>query len=117
VLFISYSSQKIFKDFNLYFCSPDALVFQIMQGHLSIVGGFGFGILWGLLGRYVPDKRDVSSVMSSSPQCSCYDVCRKWPTEGRGWFEGFNPLSPRNSVVLTKLRRIHSSVENKSVKT
>jgi NhaP-type Na+/H+ or K+/H+ antiporter len=38
--------------------SSDALVFQIMQGPLSIVGGIGFGILWGILARYVPEKQD-----------------------------------------------------------
>lgn len=38
--------------------SSDALVFQIIQGPLSIVGGIGFGILWGILARYVPEKQD-----------------------------------------------------------
>jgi hypothetical protein len=65
------------KDFNLYFCFPEALVFQIVQGPISIVGGIGFGILWGLLARYVPEKQDVSSVMSCFPQCSCYYVCKR----------------------------------------
>jgi hypothetical protein len=39
---------------------------QIIQGPLSIIGGIGFGVLWGLLAKYVPEKQDVSSV---SPFC------------------------------------------------
>jgi hypothetical protein len=75
VLYHSYVAvhKRFLKDFNLYFCFPDALVFQIMQGPLSIVGGIGFGILWGLLAKYVPEKQDVSSVILCVPQCSCYD--------------------------------------------
>jgi hypothetical protein len=38
----------------------------------------------------------------------------QWRTEGEG---GFNPPTPRNSEVLTKLSRIPSSVENTSVTT
>jgi hypothetical protein len=48
-----------------------------MQGPLSIVGGIGFGILWGLLAKYVPEKQDVSSVMLCFPQCSCYDEFKR----------------------------------------
>ena len=79
VLYHSYVTvhKGFLEDFNLYFCFPDALVFKIMQGPLSIVGGFGFGILWGLLARYVPEKQDVSSVMFFIPQCSCYDECKR----------------------------------------
>jgi hypothetical protein len=55
------------KDFKHYICFPDALVFQIIQGPLSIVGGIGFGILWGILARYVPEKQDVSSAMLCFP--------------------------------------------------
>jgi hypothetical protein len=62
------------KDLKHCICFPDALVFQIMQGPLSIVGGIGFGILWGLLAKYVPEKQDVSSLMLCSPYCSYYDV-------------------------------------------
>jgi hypothetical protein len=45
-----------------------------MQGPLSIVGGIGFGILWGLLAKYVPEKQDVSLIMFHFPNCSYYDV-------------------------------------------
>lgn len=40
--------------------SHDALWYQILQGPIAIVGGFGFGILWGLLAKYVPERNDVS---------------------------------------------------------
>lgn len=40
--------------------SDEALWYQILQGPLSIVGGLGFGVLWGCLSRYIPEKGDVS---------------------------------------------------------
>lgn len=41
--------------------SNDALWYQIMQGPIAIVGGLGFGVIWGALSRYVPEKGDVSN--------------------------------------------------------
>ncbi|XP_048509188.1 sodium/hydrogen exchanger 9B2 [Athalia rosae] len=38
--------------------SNDSLWYQILQGPISIGGGIGFGILWGFLAKYVPEKND-----------------------------------------------------------
>ncbi|XP_023247130.1 sodium/hydrogen exchanger 9B2 [Copidosoma floridanum] len=38
--------------------SQDALWYQILQGPIAIFGGIGFGVLWGVLSRYVPEKGD-----------------------------------------------------------
>lgn len=38
--------------------SNDSLTSQIMQGPLSIVGGIGFGILWGVISNYAPERFD-----------------------------------------------------------
>ncbi|XP_003426703.2 sodium/hydrogen exchanger 9B2 [Nasonia vitripennis] len=38
--------------------SNDALWYQILQGPIAIVGGIGFGVIWGALSRYVPEKGD-----------------------------------------------------------
>nr|XP_012141817.1 PREDICTED: uncharacterized protein LOC100876541 isoform X2 [Megachile rotundata] len=38
--------------------SHDALWYQILQGPISIIGGLGFGVLWGWLAKYVPEKGD-----------------------------------------------------------
>ncbi|XP_043288686.1 sodium/hydrogen exchanger 9B2 [Venturia canescens] len=38
--------------------SQDALWYQILQGPISIIGGIGFGVLWGCLAKYVPEKGD-----------------------------------------------------------
>ncbi|XP_011299039.1 sodium/hydrogen exchanger 9B1 isoform X1 [Fopius arisanus] len=38
--------------------SDDTLWYQILQGPLAIVGGLGFGALWGCLAKYVPEKGD-----------------------------------------------------------
>lgn len=41
--------------------SHDALWYQILQGPIAIIGGMGFGIMWGWLAKYVPEKGDVST--------------------------------------------------------
>lgn len=38
--------------------SKDSLTIQILQGPISIVGGIGYGIIWGLISNYVPEKFD-----------------------------------------------------------
>ncbi|GJQ86479.1 hypothetical protein Trydic_g10384 [Trypoxylus dichotomus] len=38
--------------------SNDSLTMQIIQGPVSIVGGIGFGILWGIISNYAPEKFD-----------------------------------------------------------
>lgn len=38
--------------------SDDPLTLQILQGPISVVGGLGFGVIWGLICRYIPEKHD-----------------------------------------------------------
>lgn len=38
--------------------SKDSLTIQILQGPLSIIGGLGFGIIWGLISNFTPEKYD-----------------------------------------------------------
>ncbi|XP_014235913.1 sodium/hydrogen exchanger 9B2-like isoform X1 [Trichogramma pretiosum] len=38
--------------------STDSLTYKILQGPIAIFGGLGFGIVWGILSRYVPEKGD-----------------------------------------------------------
>ncbi|GLV42490.1 Na[+]/H[+] hydrogen antiporter 1 [Carabus blaptoides fortunei] len=38
--------------------SHDSLTYQIIQGPLSIIGGIGFGVIWGIISKYVPEKHD-----------------------------------------------------------
>ncbi|XP_066583918.1 uncharacterized protein [Prorops nasuta] len=38
--------------------SHDALWYQILQGPIAIFGGIGFGVLWGVLAKYIPEKGD-----------------------------------------------------------
>lgn len=42
--------------------SHDALWYQILQGPIAIIGGLGFGVLWGWLAKYVPEKGDTFTV-------------------------------------------------------
>ncbi|KDR15092.1 sodium/hydrogen exchanger 9B2 [Zootermopsis nevadensis] len=52
------TSVAIFGIIHSIMFTSDTLVFQIIQGPLSIIGGIGFGILWGILAKYVPEKQD-----------------------------------------------------------
>lgn len=38
--------------------SHDTLLFQILQGPFSIFGGIGFGLLWGFICNYAPERHD-----------------------------------------------------------
>lgn len=40
----------------------DSALFNVLLGLISVFGGIGFGVLWGLLLKYVPEKGDVSKV-------------------------------------------------------
>ncbi|XP_043494807.1 sodium/hydrogen exchanger 9B2-like [Polistes fuscatus] len=48
--------------------SHDKLWYQILQGPIAIVGGLGFGILWGCLAKYVPEKGDTTLYHTTSIQ-------------------------------------------------
>lgn len=54
------ASVAIFGIIQSVMFSNDALWYQVAQGPIAIFGGIGFGVLWGLLSRYVPEKGDVS---------------------------------------------------------
>lgn len=43
---------------SIMFSQGTSLTIQILQGPLSIAGGIGFGIFWGLISKYVPEKHD-----------------------------------------------------------
>ncbi|XP_011693064.1 PREDICTED: mitochondrial sodium/hydrogen exchanger 9B2 isoform X2 [Wasmannia auropunctata] len=38
--------------------SDGALWYQILQGPIAVIGGLGFGVMWGWLAKYVPEKGD-----------------------------------------------------------
>lgn len=38
--------------------SHDSLTSQILQGPICVVGGIGFGVIWGLISNYVPERHD-----------------------------------------------------------
>ncbi|XP_017786127.1 PREDICTED: mitochondrial sodium/hydrogen exchanger 9B2 isoform X2 [Nicrophorus vespilloides] len=52
------TSVAIFGIMQSIMFSNDSLTMQILQGPISIVGGIGFGIIWGLISCYAPEKHD-----------------------------------------------------------
>lgn len=52
------TSVAIFGIIQSIMFSKDSLTIQILQGPISIVGGIGFGIIWGLISSYTPERHD-----------------------------------------------------------
>lgn len=46
--------------FKMSLLITDSLFFNIALGPVSVLGGIGFGVLWGLILKYFPEKGDVS---------------------------------------------------------
>jgi len=38
--------------------SHDSLSAQILQGPICVIGGIGFGVIWGIISNYVPERHD-----------------------------------------------------------
>lgn len=38
----------------------ESFTYTLLVGPISIIGGIGFGTMWGLLSKYIPEKEDVS---------------------------------------------------------
>ncbi|KAF2885185.1 hypothetical protein ILUMI_20982 [Ignelater luminosus] len=38
--------------------SHDSLTSQILQGPICVIGGIGFGIVWGIISNYIPERHD-----------------------------------------------------------
>lgn len=52
------TSVAIFGIIESIMFSPDSLTYQIIQGPVSIIGGIGFGVLWGLILNFIPERHD-----------------------------------------------------------
>jgi len=80
--------------------SQDALWYQILQGPIAIVGGLGFGIMWGWLAKYVPEKGDVSTQHPCRPPLAASRVGEREETRERVADESF-----RGGRLLVSRRR------------
>lgn len=49
-------SVAIFGIVKSFISSTGSLSSQIIQGPVSIIGGIGFGIVWGLIGNFAPER-------------------------------------------------------------
>lgn len=89
--------------------SHDALWYQILQGPIAIIGGIGFGVLWGWLAKYVPEKGDVSlsyylialtlaymkedpkSILPHSPRINCINNNNNNNDDNNNRFPSYRP--------------------------
>lgn len=56
------ASVAVFGIISSIMFSQSSLAYQIAQAPVCILGGLGYGVLWGLLSRYVPEKGDPYAV-------------------------------------------------------
>nr|CAD7572548.1 unnamed protein product [Timema californicum] len=47
---------------SFLFSSGESTTFQIVQGPLSIFGGIAFGVIWGYMSKYIPERHDPFAV-------------------------------------------------------
>nr|CAD7257762.1 unnamed protein product [Timema shepardi] len=47
---------------SFLFSSGESTTFQIIQGPLSIFGGIAFGVIWGYMSKYIPERHDPFAV-------------------------------------------------------
>lgn len=38
--------------------SDDSVTSQVLSGPISVIGGIGFGVIWGIICNYTPEKHD-----------------------------------------------------------
>lgn len=67
----------------------------VLQGPVSIFGGFGFGVLFGLLLRYVPERNDKFLVLELSLK-----ITRSFIDIFVGSFSGINAFGNGNGSDL-----------------
>lgn len=86
--------------------SDDALWYQILQGPIAIVGGLGFGIMWGWLAKYVPEKGDVSIpfplpavLLFFFPLTLCLGITHDGLRSSRAIFSAGRSAAPRTNLA------------------
>lgn len=52
------ASVAVFGIISSIMFSTNSIAFQVLQGPLSIIGGIAFGVIWGWVAQYVPEKED-----------------------------------------------------------
>ncbi|XP_026461632.1 sodium/hydrogen exchanger 9B2 [Ctenocephalides felis] len=86
------ASVAVFGIISSIMFSSDSLAFQIAQGPVSIIGGIGFGVFWGWLAKYVPEKGDPFVVPLRTLMLFGGGLIAVFGSESIG-FEGAGPLA------------------------
>ncbi|XP_055684840.1 sodium/hydrogen exchanger 9B2 isoform X2 [Lutzomyia longipalpis] len=85
------ASVAVFGIISSIMFSESSLGYQIAQAPVCIVGGLGFGVVWGFLSRYVPEKGDPYAVPIRTLMLFGGGLLAVFGSEMIG-FEGAGPL-------------------------
>lgn len=47
----------------------ESLAYNILLGPLSVIVGIGFGVIWGTMAQFIPEKDDVSNEIRNDSLC------------------------------------------------
>jgi len=50
---------------NKYLCISDSVTYNLLLSPISIAAGMLYGLVWGFIVKYVPERTDVSII----PKC------------------------------------------------
>ncbi|XP_055714049.1 sodium/hydrogen exchanger 9B2 isoform X2 [Phlebotomus papatasi] len=86
------ASVAVFGIISSIMFSSASLGYQIAQAPVCIIGGLGFGVVWGLLARFVPEKGDPYAVPIRTLMLLGGGLLAVFGSEMIG-FEGAGPLA------------------------
>lgn len=47
---------------NKYLCLPDPISYDLLLSPISIAVGILYGLVWGFIVKYIPERSDVSII-------------------------------------------------------
>jgi len=50
---------------NKYLCFSDSVTYDLLLSPVSIVAGILYGLIWGFIVKYVPERSDVSIIITN----------------------------------------------------
>lgn len=50
---------------NKYLCFSDSVTYDLLLSPVSIAAGILYGLIWGFIVKYVPERSDVSIIIEN----------------------------------------------------